>query len=698
MTGASLHAPLDGRGSAPVADDFRAIFFDCRFVYAADELIGDEPCAIFEDEGSDPFFRTLIEACRPGSPPQVLTLEALAQFDGPVFVEAPVWQRCCRKLAAVGVRGERVRAFLYFECDPSGFWDFAKACGPALAELVRTRRLNGAALAALAPFLETWLAGRVQGRRLTTDAGFATRDFTDLIAANGAKISRVLSKLSDDASRAHYARIVYGGAEDILREFSANVFGRQQYMEIAHVSSGDVIANFGVGSGWELPYFLCRMRGQGRIHNFDPNIVYPGTVYGPLIAEFANIVTDHRLIVTDHDGTMDLSISHAGMIRSADAPGAAETVSYTARSLDSLVAEGMLDHIDYMKMDVEGGEIFILKGAMETIRRLRPKLAVAIYHEPEHFWDYPLFLMDRLENYRFYVRQYGYSRFETLLYAVPMEDCDSRSGDEGFAASAETGRVADGLVGFYAYDQAPRSMYSGPRRVATRFFGSAWSLGDLSSAPRIEADQLCAVFEGGDRRLFATRHRYSDGRTNLVCGVATSAIKIDWTAALGIDETSICVAVANHPAGAAIAIYDHVRRRATLAIVTAESISLDLEFACAEEPVIVVFDQDGGGFSVITTSNDRRTLSRRRYDRRGGGPGEAVSAKLPRPLRGAVLHKRFVEARAEHAFAFALGEAAGDQIDLVRFNAAGLSSLGGLDVGQGIDIVPLVPLVGAPGP
>jgi FkbM family methyltransferase len=674
-------------------DDFRTIFFDCRFAYSPDEMRGDRPCAIFEDEGSDPFFRTLVQACRSGPAPQIRTLDELSRFDGPVFVEAPVWLRCCTALAAAGVHGERARVVIYFEFDPSGYWDFAKACGPALADLLRTRRLSADALAELSPFLETWLAGRAAGDRLACDAGFATRNYA-AVGASGAKISRVLSRLADDTSRACYARIVYGSAEDIFRAFAASVFGEQQYMDIVKIRPGDVIANFGVGRGWEIPYFLCRMRGRGRIHNFDPNITYVQTAYGELIDAFSEMVIDHDLIVAEHDGMINLSISHAGMIRSADAPGSGETQAYPARSLDSLVAEGIVDRIDYMKMDVEGGELSILKGALQTVRRRRPKLAVAIYHEPDQLWDYPLFLMDTLEDYRFYVRQYGYSRFETLLYAVPMEDVVSRSGEEGLRTGVRSGaHVTDGLVGFYTYDRAPRDFYAGPRRVASRFFGAAWDLGSLSGGPRIEADQLCAVFENGDTKLFLTRHLYPDGQTHLVAGRQTSAVEVDWTAALGMNPEAVCAPVANFPAKAAIAVHDLARRRTTLAVVTAQSISWGASFACPERPVLVEFDDQGGGFRVFSVSEDRRSLTLSRFGPAGEKAHTRSSVRLAGAFRGVVSHKQFVDGRAVFSMAFALG-GEGDLVNLVRFDGAALSPLGALDLGLEVDIVALIPVAG----
>jgi len=39
--------------------------------------------------------------------------------------------------------------------------------------------------------------------------------------------------------------------------------------------------------------------------------------------------------------------------------------------------------ISYIKSDTEGFDLAVLKGAEKTIRKYRPKIAVAVYHSPD---------------------------------------------------------------------------------------------------------------------------------------------------------------------------------------------------------------------------------------------------------------------------------------------------------------------------
>ena len=59
-----------------------------------------------------------------------------------------------------------------------------------------------------------------------------------------------------------------------------------------------------------------------------------------------------------------------------------EFEGYTDRaktlSIDDYYNLKKLPKIDFIKMDIEGAEIFALQGARETIKEFKPKLALAL--------------------------------------------------------------------------------------------------------------------------------------------------------------------------------------------------------------------------------------------------------------------------------------------------------------------------------
>ncbi|MBC7329503.1 FkbM family methyltransferase [bacterium] len=53
------------------------------------------------------------------------------------------------------------------------------------------------------------------------------------------------------------------------------------------------------------------------------------------------------------------------------------------KTLDSIIEELNLERVDFIKMDIEGGELDALYGAKQTIANFKPKMAVSIYHRPK---------------------------------------------------------------------------------------------------------------------------------------------------------------------------------------------------------------------------------------------------------------------------------------------------------------------------
>lgn len=85
-------------------------------------------------------------------------------------------------------------------------------------------------------------------------------------------------------------------------------------------------------------------------------------------------------------------------------------------SIDEFIKTG---RCNFIKMDIEGAELEALKGGINTIKRERPILAICIYHSLQDFWKIPQYLMEKLEEYSFFVRHHALICNETVLYAIP---------------------------------------------------------------------------------------------------------------------------------------------------------------------------------------------------------------------------------------------------------------------------------------
>jgi FkbM family methyltransferase len=77
------------------------------------------------------------------------------------------------------------------------------------------------------------------------------------------------------------------------------------------------------------------------------------------------------------------------------------------------------EEITFIKLDVEGAETEAIEGAANTIRRCRPKLAISAYHKQSDIYQLPLLINRLWPGYKLYLRQYGYTLFDMVLFAIP---------------------------------------------------------------------------------------------------------------------------------------------------------------------------------------------------------------------------------------------------------------------------------------
>jgi FkbM family methyltransferase len=74
--------------------------------------------------------------------------------------------------------------------------------------------------------------------------------------------------------------------------------------------------------------------------------------------------------------------------------------------------------IDFIKADIEGSEMQMLKGAKKIIMRSKPKLAIASYHLPCDIWDIPLYIKAIMPEYNVSIRQHNSkSPYDNVIYA-----------------------------------------------------------------------------------------------------------------------------------------------------------------------------------------------------------------------------------------------------------------------------------------
>lgn len=202
-------------------------------------------------------------------------------------------------------------------------------------------------------------------------------------------------------------------ALDIIETF---ILEGYRYGNICVAKHGEVVLDCGAYTGNTALYFSRLVGPEGFVHAFE---AMPDN-YDKLCVNMANKGVSNVICKQVAIGGAS---GHLCFTPTASASSHVANVGISVRaiSIDEYVRENNLGRVDFIKMDTEGGELAGLKGAVETIRRFRPKLAICIYHKASDFIELPAQILKIAPTYKFYMKHNSQNFWETVLFAIPGE-------------------------------------------------------------------------------------------------------------------------------------------------------------------------------------------------------------------------------------------------------------------------------------
>ncbi|MDY6770168.1 MAG: FkbM family methyltransferase, partial [Candidatus Nanohaloarchaea archaeon] len=155
------------------------------------------------------------------------------------------------------------------------------------------------------------------------------------------------------------------------------------YTAAYDIAPGDTVIDAGAYPGEFTAYAARRCGPEGTVVALEPGADNRETLQAAVDLNGLDNVDIYGAALHAVPGTV--SFRQHRCLGNAVAPDGEQTVE--AVTLDGLVDRAGLDTVDFVKMDVEGGEIAALKGAGETLAEHRPHVAVASYHGHPHRAD-----------------------------------------------------------------------------------------------------------------------------------------------------------------------------------------------------------------------------------------------------------------------------------------------------------------------
>lgn len=220
------------------------------------------------------------------------------------------------------------------------------------------------------------------------------------------KYDRLEEILADEQSRKVLRGLrMYRMSADIKYIAECESTPLEAYECVLRLSSGEDYLDIGAYRGDTVDEFVSVTGGYRSITAVEPE---PKT-FGKLRENLRDL-PDCRAVngfMTSSSGEKIIS-SGKGRGTSPDGTG----ISVSCMSVDALM-EGRT--VSYMKIDAEGEEKEILKGASSLIREQKPKIRTAAYHRADDLFDLTDLVLSLRDDYKVYLRHYP---------AVPDWDTD----------------------------------------------------------------------------------------------------------------------------------------------------------------------------------------------------------------------------------------------------------------------------------
>jgi len=142
------------------------------------------------------------------------------------------------------------------------------------------------------------------------------------------------------------------------------------------LGGGRVAIDVGANVGWHTLLMAALVGPSGRVYALEPNDSTRGRLLDAVAANhFTHVVVDPRA-AADRSGPIGFQAPAAGHVWDGTgrliADAAPDDRSVDRVTLDGFVAERAIDRLHLIKIDVEGWELSVLRGARRVLDTLRP--------------------------------------------------------------------------------------------------------------------------------------------------------------------------------------------------------------------------------------------------------------------------------------------------------------------------------------
>jgi FkbM family methyltransferase len=155
------------------------------------------------------------------------------------------------------------------------------------------------------------------------------------------------------------------------------------------VKTGDIVIDIGANFGWYSVHFANLVGENGKVHVFEPTNIIEDLKENLILNGFDKRCIINQYALGNQDGTETLFIPQGlgtafASLRKHTYKGVSKTSNLLVpiMKLDDYLDKNGVERVNLIKIDTEGAEFIILKGAEETLKRYSPVILLELqsYH------------------------------------------------------------------------------------------------------------------------------------------------------------------------------------------------------------------------------------------------------------------------------------------------------------------------------
>lgn len=225
------------------------------------------------------------------------------------------------------------------------------------------------------------------------------------------EINEVYDLLYDDKSRMVLEKLLnYWISGDINYVMEFREQQRNQYLDTVSFDESEVFVNVGACDGRYTDLFIEKVNNRfERIYNIECDPVNM-SIMKQKYNEDARIEFIERGISNKKETMRFYSEGNSASYIDKENGN----IEIQLDTIDHIFAN---KKVTFIKADIEGYELKLLKGAKKTIKEQKPKLAICAYHQVDHLVEIPLLIKRLNPEYHIAIRHYTDTLSETVCYA-----------------------------------------------------------------------------------------------------------------------------------------------------------------------------------------------------------------------------------------------------------------------------------------